>query len=128
MSATLLTLAVPACTVFMTFTNDAGVAQPLWKIFWPAFGAANQLLAALSLAGMTVWLKTTGRSWWITGVPAVFMSAVSVGTLVVIIRRALSGGGLIDPIGTTAVLLLILAILVFTQSLRAFFSPKRQSA
>lgn len=114
--ATVGTLAVPAVTVFMTFTNDAGAAVPLWKIFWPAFGASNQLLAALSLAGMTVWLKSTGRNWLITGIPAVFMSVITLGSLGLLIKKSVSAGRWLDPVGTTGFLLLGLAVVILGKS------------
>jgi carbon starvation protein len=41
------------------------------------FGTANQLLAALTLVGVTVWLVRTGKTWWYTAIPAVFMMAVT---------------------------------------------------
>lgn len=122
--ATIATLAVPAATVFMTFRNEAGVALPLWKIFWPAFGASNQLLAALSLAGMTVWLKKTGRNWLITGIPAVFMSVITIGSLFLLVRKAVLAGRWIDPVGTTGAILLILAVLLLGQAGKATFSNK----
>ena len=31
---------------------------------WPLFGSANQLLAALVLIALSVFLKTTGRTGW----------------------------------------------------------------
>ena len=41
---------------------------PVWQIFWNLFGASNQLLAALTLLGVTVWLWRTlqapGGSGW----------------------------------------------------------------
>ena len=33
-----------------------------YQIFWTLFGTSNQLLAALTLLGVTVWLKQTGTS------------------------------------------------------------------
>ncbi|MFW6152496.1 MAG: carbon starvation CstA family protein, partial [Verrucomicrobiota bacterium] len=45
---------------------------------WPMFGAANQLLAALTLIVATVFLKRRTRyGWLVAGVPAVVMLAVT---------------------------------------------------
>ena len=42
---------------------------------WPLFGAVNQILAALALLVLTLYLKTKGGSkWLITAIPALFMS------------------------------------------------------
>ncbi|MBI5594504.1 MAG: carbon starvation protein A [Elusimicrobia bacterium] len=123
--ATFATLAVPAAAVFMTFTDSAGKAVPLWKLFWPAFGASNQLLAALSLAGVTVWLKQEGRAWWVTGLPCLFMSAVTVCSLWTIAGRSFAAGRYLDPVGTTAAALLVLGLVVLTQAARALAAPPR---
>ncbi|MBI4057392.1 MAG: carbon starvation protein A [Elusimicrobia bacterium] len=117
--ATGLTLAVPAIALWMTFTDPAGKIQPMWKVFWPAFGASNQLLAALSLAGITVWLRHTGRNWWVTGIPAAFMTVVTLSSLAIIVRQTLSAGRWLDPVGTTAILLLILALIILFQTASA---------
>ncbi len=42
---------------------------------WPLFGAVNQILAALALLVLTLYLKTKGGlKWLITAIPAVFMT------------------------------------------------------
>ena len=38
---------------------------------WQIFGAGNQLIAALAMSVVTVWLLQRGRSFWFTIVPAV---------------------------------------------------------
>jgi carbon starvation protein len=121
--ATFVTLVVPAVTVFMTFTDAAGKIVPLWRIFWPAFGASNQLLAALSLAGITVWLKASGRKWLVTGIPAAFMTVVTLSSLCVIIARAVTTGRWVDPVGVTAAFLLALALYILIQAGRALQKP-----
>ncbi|MEK7766884.1 MAG: carbon starvation CstA family protein [bacterium] len=130
--ATLATLAVPAVTVLMTFTNDAGAAVPLWKKFWPVFGASNQMLAALSLIGITIWLRREGRNWLVTGIPALFMLAITLWSLLIIIqpwwRKIFSGSLGLDAVGTTATLLLALAALVAAEAVRRFRAPAAPSA
>ena len=44
-----------------------------WKIIWPVFGTANQLMAALTLAAVSIWLAVRARPMWFTLLPAVFM-------------------------------------------------------
>ena len=44
---------------------------------WPLFGAANQLLCALVLIGLAVFLKTTGRQGWMLYVPMTVMFLVT---------------------------------------------------
>lgn len=50
----------------MAYTN---AFANLWKIF----GSANQLLAALTLIAVTIWLYVRGKKIWYTLVPAIFM-------------------------------------------------------
>ncbi|MCB2205927.1 carbon starvation protein A [bacterium] len=46
---------------------------------WPLFGAVNQTLAALALIIVTLYLKERGGWSWITaGIPAVFMSVITI--------------------------------------------------
>ena len=52
--ATLVTVGVPALLLSM-----AGPGS--WSRFWTLFGASNQLLAALTLLSVTMWLKESGR-------------------------------------------------------------------
>lgn len=49
---------------------------------WPLFGSANQLLAALVLIALSVFLKTTGRTGWTLYVPMFAMLAVTFTALV----------------------------------------------
>jgi carbon starvation protein len=44
-----------------------------WKAIWPLFGAANQLLAALALLAVTLWLKSKKTANWFTRWPMYFM-------------------------------------------------------
>ncbi|MCS7032379.1 MAG: carbon starvation protein A [Phycisphaerae bacterium] len=74
--ATLATVAGPAAYLWF--------APPEWgfRTFWTIFGTSNQLLAALTLVGVSVWLWRTGRPVWFALLPAVFMLA-STGTALV---------------------------------------------
>jgi carbon starvation protein len=77
---TLLTAGVPAFFVMQTINGADGKPAPLWRIFWALFGASNQLLAALTLLGVTVWLWRTRREVWVlfvVGLPTVFMYTMS---------------------------------------------------
>jgi carbon starvation protein len=66
-------------------------------VFWNLFGASNQLLAALTLLGVTVWLwRTTKRTWvlFVTGLPCVFMYVMSMWALILEMRPLLAAAGL----------------------------------
>lgn len=44
-----------------------------WKAIWPLFGSANQLLAALALLAVTIWLRNKKSTNWFTRYPMYFM-------------------------------------------------------
>ena len=61
-------------------TPEGTPLPPTWRTFWNLFGASNQLLAALTLLGVTVWLWRTRREmwvWFVTGIPMVVMYIMS---------------------------------------------------
>lgn len=52
-----------------------------WRSLWPLFGSANQLLAALALLTVSVWLYHLKRNIWYTLIPTCFMFAVTLSAL-----------------------------------------------
>ncbi|MEW6424656.1 MAG: carbon starvation protein A [Bacillota bacterium] len=48
-----------------------------YQKIWPIFGASNQLLGALALLAVTVWLARSGKKTWMTFLPMVFMFCVT---------------------------------------------------
>ena len=56
--------------------------NPIWKKLWPAFGASNQLVAALALFVITCWLLSKDRPTKFTLYPAIFMLITSVAALI----------------------------------------------
>jgi carbon starvation protein len=125
--ATLITLALPAYFVTVRVADPAGNPVPAWKIFWTIFGTSNQLLAGLTLLGLTVWLKRRGgRAWVVTAVPMVFMMAM---TLWALVRTA--GPWLVslfaaprwETIPAVAAVLGVLALLLVFESIQTIRRP-----
>jgi len=52
---------------------------------WPIFGTANQLLAALSLMAVSVWLYVRRKKNWFTVLPAIFMILTTVASLLILL-------------------------------------------
>ncbi|MBC7833651.1 MAG: hypothetical protein H7Y88_00940, partial [Phycisphaerales bacterium] len=77
-----------------------------WQTFWTLFGTSNQLLAALTLLGITVWLRRTGRRYWFALAPMLFVMVVTVTALVVQVmvgwRAVEAGGKWTDPAALNA--------------------------
>jgi len=53
---------------------------------WPIFGATNQLLAALALLVITVWLVKSKRPAWITALPMLFMLTITAYAIILLIK------------------------------------------
>ncbi len=119
---TILTAGVPMFFVMRQTIDSKGNAVPVWKTFWSLFGASNQLLAALTLLGVTVWLWKTRRAIWVffvTGLPAVFMYVMSSWALASIVKVKFSGGLSSDPVAWIALVLLVLAALMLLEGVYA---------
>jgi carbon starvation protein len=72
--ATALTVGVPLAFLLVA-------DQGSYKLFWTLFGTSNQLLAALSLLAITVWMKKLGKPIWFTAIPMVLIFAVTIVSL-----------------------------------------------
>ena len=122
--ATLATVGIP-----LVFVLAAG--QNAWLKFWVLFGSSNQLLAALTLLGVTVWLAKSGRAWWFTAAPMAFVMIITVWAL---LRQAYTGAtGFRAPDGSVnsialinaavAVVLIGLAGTIVVEAVRAIRRP-----
>jgi carbon starvation protein len=130
---TVLTLLPPMYLVLQTMVDPLkGTPVPAWKVFWTLFGTANQLLAALTLIGVTVWLLRTGKSWLYTAIPAAFMVTITFSMLSLILydwARSFSevrekgrfdvNGPLTTILFGLGILLVVEAIFVISRTLRA---------
>jgi len=105
--ATVITLILPAIFVLITLRDPKGNVIPAWKLIWPVFGASNQLLAALVLMVITVWLKGTHRKYVFTLLPMVFMLVVTIYALFLLILQYK-----FSAVGVIAFVLFLLAVLL----------------
>ena len=106
-----------------------------YQSIWTLFGAANQLLAALTLIGCTLFFKKTGHRIFMLIVPTITMLAVTYTSLVISIRSKflkLSAGEFnpqVDGIQMgIAVLLLVLGILVAVSCAKKLMEKNSGSA
>jgi carbon starvation protein len=104
-----------------------------WVYLWQLFGGANQLMAALSLLLVTVWLVSVGKSWLFAGLPAIFMYVTTVASLLVtafniyvnVYQPNMAAGRVVPVLGSglmvlVALLLVAAAIIVGIDGWRAF--------
>ena len=101
---------------------------------WPLFGSANQLLSALVLVTLCVFLKVTGRSNKMLFPPLIIMLCVTGTALVertISLVQAFSAGSatfLVEGLQLIiAILLMILGVIIVVNSLRAYFASKKNS-
>jgi carbon starvation protein len=126
-----LTAGVPL--YFLLTQSAAPGTDPLWKVFWQLFGASNQLLAALTLLGITVWLWQTRRAlwvWFVTGIPTVVMYVMSTWALVVLTVPKFRGaeGNFVLPreiVPWIGLALMILALLMLIEAIIVLTSLRK---
>jgi carbon starvation protein len=116
-------LAATAATVLVPAVFVVAAGEGSYRIFWTLFGTSNQLLAALTLLGVSVWLRKSGRRFWYTIVPMAFVLTITVWSLVLQIGAAVSalasGAAGFDTTtinGVVAVALLALAALLIVEA------------
>ncbi len=130
--ATALTIGVPLLFVTATMSDAQGNLVSAWKVFWSIFGASNQLLAALALVGITVWLYKTAKfkyAWVATFIPALWMFLMSTWALLVLMKGGWYKSGYFaltsDPIPYVALVLFLLAMALVAETVYALFIRKR---
>lgn len=122
--ATAATLMPPA-VVLLTVPPPGPGQRPAYLDFWTLFGTSNQLLAGLTLLGITVWLYAARKRVRYTLVPLVFILAVTLvalGFQVRYVLAALVERGLTLPMlvnGVVATSLFAISIMLIVDSWRA---------
>ena len=128
---TILTAGVPL--IFLLGQPVAADGKPvaIWQIYWNLFGASNQLLAALTLLGVTVWLWRTYRAAWVipvVGIPCVLMYTMSMWALIRMIwppvstavaAAAAPASQTVIPVPVVASVLAILGVLILVEAVIA---------
>ena len=112
-----------------------------WVYLWQLFGGANQLMAALSLLLVTVWLASVGKNWLYAGLPAVFMYVTTIAALLVtayniyfnVYQPNMAAGRVVPIVGSglmvlVALLLVAAAIMIGIDGWRAFQRYRRRPA
>ncbi len=126
--ATLATVGVPFFFILASPPALPGKPAP-YMAYWTLFGTSNQLLAALTLLGITVWRWRLRKPCWFIFLPMLFVMAITVWALV---RQAWTGlaasGSSLGTItaavnGAVACALLTLAGFVVVEAVRAVRRP-----
>lgn len=119
-----------AVTVLVPLALLLLAGEGAYRSFWVLFGTSNQLLAALSLLGISVWLRRTGRRNLFTLLPMAFVLTITLASLVIQIRAAaaqVAARGIAfdvaDLNGFVSVLLFGLALVQVVEAVRAWKRP-----
>jgi carbon starvation protein len=96
------------------------VVTGTWVYLWQLFGGANQLMAALALLLVTVWLASVGKNWVYAGLPMIFMYVTTVASLLVtgynlyfnVYQPNLAAGRTLPIIGSGLMVLISLLLVV----------------
>ena len=114
-----------AVTVLVPLAGLIAAGEGAYRLFWVLFGTSNQLLAALSLLGISVWLRRTGRRSAFAWVPMLFVMVITVWSLVVqvatVVRATVASGFRLDTPtlnGFVCVLLLGLVMILLGEAVR----------
>lgn len=119
---TLLTI-LPASLILAN--TDSG----MWSQFWTLFGAANQLLAALTLLVISAWLHQNGKRLAFTFIPMVFVLLTTLVALVQITRSNFSktqGFDFSMLNSGMSVLLILLALYLVITAAKKMLLPKHR--
>ena len=93
---------------------------------WPVFGSSNQLLAALALIVVSTWLLNRGTLPWFTLIPAAFMMATTLYSLVLLMQKHIPAGNYL--LVGAEVVLFVLALGVIGIAIRTHVGGARKLA
>ena len=101
---------------FFAFYEIEG--QPVGLALWSLFGSTNQVLGALTLLAVSIYLRQKGRNYIYTFLPMAFMLTVTIIAMVLDIRKYLAGGqvlllGVAGSIFVLSVWLVVEAVIRF---------------
>ena len=95
-----------------------------YKAIWPIFGSANQLLSALALMTIALWLKKEGKNYNMITFPMIFMLIVTLSALVLLTMSSFESGKYILVV--FPILLFILAIVLAVEGYQILFSKDKE--
>lgn len=121
---TAITAGIPA---FILATTPEGA----WLKFWTLFGASNQLLAALTLLSITLWLYEARRRIAFTLIPMIFVLVTTLYALTKLIMGNLEASQGLDASLMNAVAagsLVLLALFINASALKKLLNERRLKA
>lgn len=127
----------PYVSTFITVGLGGALAVGGYQKIWPLFGAANQLLAGLSLLAVCVWLGRIGKKNGMFFIPMSFMMVATITSLAITFTKQLgnltSGAEGVDVVGSLlqtifAAVLIVLAVILIIEGVKALMDIKNKKA
>ncbi len=115
---TLITISVPTYILLVT-------GEGMWTRFWVLFGSANQLLAALTLLSITLWLYRNKKRIAYTLLPMLFVLTITLWSLIRIIMSSLDSSTGLDVFLFNAFAASLLILLAIFLVIRALYSWRK---
>ncbi|MFC1514457.1 carbon starvation protein A [Candidatus Omnitrophota bacterium] len=94
-----------------------------WKTLWKMFGISNQLVGALALIVVSVWLMSKKKNCLFAIIPAIFMLTVTLSALVLSLIKFIDTGS--TGLAVVSLLLLVLGLFLTIEGLRALIRKRR---
>lgn len=93
--------AIVLVSILMALSGEA-------SSLWPIFGASNQLMSALTLLVITLWLLSKNVNWLVAFIPMVFMMVMSLWGVVQVIEQQWNSNGVLVAIGFVLVIMALM--------------------
>ncbi|MGN0893908.1 MAG: carbon starvation protein A [Succinivibrio sp.] len=77
---------------------------------WPIFGASNQLMSALTLLVITLWLLSKNVNWLVAFIPMLFMMVMSIWGVIQVVQQQWNSNGVLVFIGCILVVMALLMV------------------
>ena len=127
-------IAGTAITTLVPLALLVAAGAGAYQLFWVLFGTSNQLLAALTLLGISVWLHRSGRRSAYAWAPMLFVMVVTLWSLLLQVagafQRTLREGFHVNAPtinGLVSVLLTALAVALVIEAVRAVRTPSAEA-
>jgi carbon starvation protein len=119
LAGTMLTIALP--TYFIAFAGEGA-----WVKYWTLFGSSNQLLAALTLLAVTMWLYRARRRIAFTLIPMLFVLVITLWSLSTLVLRNFAAAKGFDAAMINAVASMALIGLAIYLAATALMKSRRE--
>jgi carbon starvation protein len=121
--ATAVTTAVPLVLLLLA-------GEESYRAFWTLFGTSNQLLAALTLLALSVWLRRSRKPALFTLAPMAFVALTTLSSLAIQAAAAFRGAATATGVanGVVSVVLIGLALVLMGEAARSWRATPEPAA